>query len=135
MRLEPFRVLRMSASRKVLVPPFVETYAEIIERGAVRVEAFPVRPVHRNELRHDVDDLTELCFLLPDLFFCRLTLGDVGYRADELAMATGIPQNVGYGVDVLNSIIRQEQAIGMLEICRARKRAISDLFEVGAVLA
>ena len=68
----------MSTSRKVLVPPVVEAYAEVIERGAVCIEPFTVRPIHRNKLRYKVDYLAELCFLFSYLFFCVLTLGDVG---------------------------------------------------------
>src|SRR5580704_10920563 len=38
--LEAFRIVRMSSSRKTRIPPFVEAYAEIIERGPICVEAF-----------------------------------------------------------------------------------------------
>src|ERR1700693_3154536 len=81
MGLEPFRIVRMSRSRKALVSPSVETDAEVIERGAVCIEAFTVRPVYRNKLGHQVDYLTELCFLFPDLSFCRLAIFNVGEDA------------------------------------------------------
>src|SRR5277367_5728873 len=97
----------MSTRRKVLEPPFVETYAEVIERGVVCIEPFTPRPVYRNKLRYEVDYLAELCFLLPDLFFRNLTFGDVGYRPNKLAIARGILQNVSYGEDVLDSPTRE----------------------------
>jgi len=43
-------------------------------------------------------------------------------------------KNVGQGMDVLDLPVRQQQAIGMFEICRSGKGAIDDLFEAGAVL-
>src|SRR6266704_2688228 len=73
-------------------------------------------------------------FTAPEGFLGRLALGDVGHRPDKLAIARCIPQKVSYGVDVLDSPIRQQQAIGVLEICRPPRGTIDDLLKVGPVL-
>ncbi len=62
-----------------------------------------------------------------------LALGDVGRRADKLAIARCILYCASYRVDVLDLPVRQQQTIGMLEICRSRKGAINDFSKVGAV--
>jgi len=41
---------------------------------------------------------------------------------------------VSYRVDVVDSPIRQQQAIGMLEICRPPRGSTDDLLKVGPVL-
>src|ERR1700688_4298525 len=77
--------------------------------------------------------LRQIRFTAPEGFLGRLALGDVGHRPDKLAIARCILYSVSYRVGVLDSPVRQQQAIGMLEICRADKGAIDDLFEAGAV--
>ncbi len=79
----------MSTVRERLVPPFVETDAEIVERGPICIEAFTVRPVYRNKLRYEVDDLPELCFLFADLVLGLLALGDIHHGTYELNEVAG----------------------------------------------
>src|SRR5258705_9664183 len=74
----------MSRSRKALAPPFVETDAEVIESGAVCIEAFTVRPVHRNKLRNEVDHLPELHFTSAQFLLCSFTFSDVDHGTGVL---------------------------------------------------
>src|SRR5260370_1106025 len=72
-------------------------------------------------------------FTSPEGLLGPLAIGDVGHRPDKLAIARCILQKVSYGVDVLDSPIRQQQAIGVLEICRPPRGTIDDLLKVGPV--
>src|SRR6266404_1899526 len=80
----PFPVIRIKGLTKFKSPsPLFETKTEVIEHDAVGVKAFTIRPVHRNKLRRQVQNLPELHFLLPDLFLGCLTLSDVHHRANK----------------------------------------------------
>ena len=61
-------------------------------------------------------------------------LGDISHCAYKLAIATGILQTVSHGVDVFDSPVRQEQTIGMLEICRSLRGTIDDFLIGGPIL-
>ncbi len=80
----PLPVIGMKGRTKFrsLLPLF-ETKTEVIEHDAVGVKAFTIRPVHRNKLRHQVQNLPELHFLLPDLFLGLLALSDIHHRANK----------------------------------------------------
>ena len=73
----------MSTFPKALVPPIVETDAEVIERGAVCIEAFTVRAVYRNKLRNEVDYLPELYFASAPFLLCSFTLSDIDHGPDK----------------------------------------------------
>src|SRR6266436_7345688 len=60
------------------LPPLLKSKAEVIERDAVYKETFAVGTEYTNKLWREVDYLTELCFLFPDLSFSRLAIFDVG---------------------------------------------------------
>src|SRR6266850_3228834 len=76
----PFSVIRMNeptGAKKPsgCLPPLFKTKADVIERNAVGVNTFAVGSKYGNLLRREVQHLTELHFLLPDLFLGRLALG------------------------------------------------------------
>src|SRR5580704_13937896 len=83
-------------TRKLCLPPLVETNAQVVKCNVIEVETFAFGSVHPNQLRREVQYLTELCFLFPDLFLSRLALGDIGHRPDKLAMAGCILYSVSY---------------------------------------
>src|SRR5258708_19537392 len=59
------------------LPPLLKSKAEVIEQEAVGVKTFVTGSEYSNKLWREVDYLTELCFLFPDLSFCRLAIFDV----------------------------------------------------------
>ncbi len=69
-----------------------------------------------------------------DFIFGGLAFGDVAHGPDKFAVARCILYRVSYRVDVLDSPVRPQQTIGMLEICRPPRRTIDDLLKVGPVL-
>src|SRR5713226_9263536 len=86
----PFSVIRMNeptGARKPsgCLPPLFKAKADVIERNAVGIKTFATRSEYSNKLRNEVDYLTELCFLFPDLSFCRLAIFNVRKQ--------GIPPN------------------------------------------
>src|SRR4029077_10488307 len=102
----------MSRSRKALAPPFVETDAEVIERGAVCIEAFTVRPVYRNKLRNEVDYLSELHFTSAPFLLCSFTLRDIDYSADKFNELVRRAQNrMSNDVNVLDAAVCMHDAV------------------------
>src|SRR6266403_5983120 len=59
------------------LPPLLKSKAEVIEPDAVYKETFAVGTEYTNKLWREVDYLTELCFLFPDLSFCLLAVSNV----------------------------------------------------------
>src|SRR5260370_6072134 len=79
----PFSVIRMNeptGAKKPsgCLPSLFKTKADVIERNAVGIKTFATRSEYSNKLRNEVDYLTELCFLFPDLSFCPLAVFNVG---------------------------------------------------------
>src|ERR1700693_2215904 len=108
----------MSRSRKALVPPFVKNDAQVIERGAVCIEAFTVRPVHRNKLGNEVDYLPELHFTSAQSLLCSFTLSDVDHSADKFNELARRAQNrMSNDVNVPDAAIRMHDAVVCLELC------------------
>jgi len=68
------------------LPPFLKTKADVIERNAVGIKTFTTGSKYGNVLRREVQHLTELHFLVADLSFSRIALGDVSHRPDKLAI-------------------------------------------------
>src|SRR5712671_3988663 len=66
-------------------------------------------------------------FTAPEGFLCRLTLGDFGHRPDKLAIAGCILHYMSQGMDVLDSPVRQQQAILLFEISACLGCAFDDL--------
>src|SRR5471032_738923 len=87
------------------LPPLFETDGCVVKCNMVGIETFAVGSVYRNKLRREVQHLTELCFLYPDLFLGRLALGDVGHRPHKLAMAGCILNCARNRVDVFDSSV------------------------------
>src|ERR1700682_3791760 len=107
MCLDPVDVVRMNLRSTVSLTPLVESDAEIRERDSVRIQPVGLGSHDADKLRHEVQYLTELCFLCADLFLGRLALGDVGHRPDKLAMAGCILHGARYRMDVLDSPVSQ----------------------------
>ena len=96
--------------------PLFKSQAEVIECNAVDIETFAIRSVYRNDLWRDIQYLPELDFLLSNLFFDRLALGDVGYRADQLDVAGRILKSLRSYVDVFDCPARHQQTTLVLEV-------------------
>src|ERR1700678_3171828 len=116
----------MSRSGKARLPPFVEAYAKVIERGAVRVEALTVRPIHPNNLRREVQHLPELGFLLPEQGFGTPLLAKVGHCTHEFEVPRRILKCLGQGADMLDRSAGQKQTILVLEVGPGFGRALND---------
>src|SRR6266850_638925 len=107
MCLDPAKVVRMKFSFMASLTPLIEADAVIGERHAIRIQLLEPGPQYADDLWREVQHLTELCFLNPDLFLSRLALGDVGHRPDKLPIAGCILYGVRYRVDVLDSPVSQ----------------------------
>src|SRR3984885_4082169 len=80
-----FPVVRVKSLTKFKSsPPLFQTKTEVIEHDAVGVKAFTIRPVHRNKLRRQVQNLPELPFLLSDLFLGPLLFAQVEGEHDAV---------------------------------------------------
>jgi hypothetical protein len=89
----------------------------IIERHSVAIETFEIGSVYCNELRCEVDYLTELCFLFPDLVLGPLALGDVHHGTYELNEVAGWAENrVAYLVDISELAAGRTVAVIELEL-------------------
>ena len=88
------------------MPPFVETDAEVIERGAVCIETFTVRPyTAATQARGRRSDGALLSF--PDLSFCAPLLADNADRPHKSEAAPCILKCLGEGEDVLDCSVRE----------------------------
>src|SRR6266571_1650174 len=76
-----------TGSRKISggLPPLFKTKADVIERNAIGIKTFTIGSKYRNLLRREVQHLTELHFLLPDLFLGALLFAQVEDERDALA--------------------------------------------------
>src|SRR5258705_3263786 len=78
MCLDSVNVLRMNFSFMACLTPLVEGDAVVGERHSIRIQPLELGPQYADELRREIQHLTEFCFLNPDHFLGRLALGDVG---------------------------------------------------------
>src|SRR6266702_1281703 len=69
----------------------------------------------------------QVSFTSPEGLLGRLALGDIGHRPDKLAVARCILYRMSDRVDVLDSPVRQQQAILLFEICAALRYVLDDL--------
>src|SRR5260370_29111823 len=66
------------------LPPFLKSKAEVIEQDAVGVKTFVTGSEYSDKLWREVDYLTELCTLFPDLSFRRFALVNIEARSIPL---------------------------------------------------
>src|SRR6185295_9802797 len=118
---------------KSLLPLFTSK-AEVIECSAVDIETFAIRSEYRNNVWRRVEYLSELHFLLSNLLFDRLALGDVGHRPDQLNIAGRILKSPGSNVDVSDCPARHQQPTLVFVVGAARGCAFEDLFRKRPVL-
>src|SRR5712671_2272819 len=109
LRPQSFRVVGMNlvAGPCLGLEPLIKSEAKVIKAHAVEIKTLAVGPENGYKLRREVQRLTELCFLNPDLFLGRPALGYVRHRSDKLPIAGCILYSVRYRVDVLDSPVRQ----------------------------
>src|ERR1700747_244145 len=63
-------------------------------------------------LRCSVQNLTELCLLLPDFIFCFLALGDIHNGPDKLyELARLVQDGMAYSVEMLDPSIGKNNAV------------------------
>src|SRR5260370_7343563 len=77
------------------LPPLFKTKADVIEPNSVGIKTFATRSEHSNNLRNEVDYLTELRFLLADPVFRPLALGNVLDRSEHV---TSLPARVPFPI-------------------------------------
>src|SRR5712671_4805723 len=68
---------------QICASPILKSKTVIIERGLVVIERASIGPKFGNVLRREVNELPELHFALPDLFFCLLCDRNVHRRPDK----------------------------------------------------
>src|SRR5271154_7106629 len=108
----------MSTVRERLVPPFVETDAEILERGAVCIEALTAGPVYRDKLRREVNYLPELHFTSAQFLLRSFTLRHVDHSAHKFTERAGSSQNrMAYDVNVPDDATWMHDAVVRLPLC------------------
>ena len=100
------------------LPPFLKTKADVIERNAVGIKTFTTGSKYRNLLGREVQHLTELHFLLPDLFLGRLALRHVDHSAHKFNEMAGRAQNrMTHDVNVPDGATRMHDAVVRLPLC------------------
>src|SRR5258708_1297182 len=113
----PFLVIGMNeptGTKKIsgCLPPLIKTKADVIEPNAIGIKTFTIGSKYRNLLRREVQYLTELHFLLPDLFLGRLTLSDVDDSTGVLNEIPGRAENrMTNTVNVPDGATRMHDAI------------------------
>src|SRR3984893_8137249 len=107
-----FPVIRMKGLTKFeSPPPNFETKPEVIEHDVVGVKAFTIRPVYRNKLRGQVQNLPELDFTSAPVLVCLLTLSEGEHSAHKFNEIAGLSQNrMTYDVNVPDGAIRMHNA-------------------------
>ena len=61
-RNEPLDIIRMDViANPSSLPPLIQTYSTVIERGAICIKTFVTGSVYRDMLRREVQHLPELC--------------------------------------------------------------------------
>src|SRR5271154_4391725 len=86
--------MRINADVMAIRPlPVFKTKADVVEHDAVGVKALPVRPVYRNNLRREVENLPELHFTSAPFLLCSYTFSDVDHSADKFNEIAGRAQN------------------------------------------
>src|SRR5579864_5336057 len=70
----------------------------------------------------------------PHRFFRPLVVRHVGYRPDKLTVARCILYRVSDRMDVLDSLLRQQQAVLVFEMCAALRYVLDDLLYNGPIL-
>src|SRR6266481_1941788 len=74
----------MNVNANGSLPPFIQTHAKVLERDAICIETLAVGSVYSNQLRSEVQYLTELDFLPSDLFLGALLFAQVEDEHDAL---------------------------------------------------
>src|ERR1700730_5679349 len=115
----------MNVSATGCLQPFIQTHAKVLERVAICIETLAVGSVYRNKLRRQVQHLSQLCLLLPRLFFGSLAMSDVGYSSDKLNVARIIAMRVSSDVDVFDRPAGHKQTKLFVEVS-TRRRALND---------
>src|SRR5258708_500748 len=119
----PFLVIRMNeptGTKKIsgCLPPLIKTKADVIERTAIGIKTFAIGPKYRNLLRREFQYLTELHFLLPDLFLGALALSDVDHSAHKFnEMAQRAQNRMTHDVNIPHGAIRMHDAVVRLPLC------------------
>src|SRR6266568_4419900 len=99
-------------------PPFIQTHAKVIERDAIGIKALAVGSVHSNQLRSEIQHLTELHFTSAEFLLCSFTLSDVDHSAHKFNEIAGRAQNrMAYDVNVPDGTIRMHDAVVRLPLC------------------
>src|SRR5262249_51257566 len=72
-------VIRMEGPRKKAVSVnLFERQTGLVKRDPIHIERSPIRPQDGNSLGNGISDLSQLYFILPELFFNPLPVFDVG---------------------------------------------------------
>jgi len=71
----------------VAVPPLLEAKTEVLERGLIDIYTTSIRPKFGDVLRREVQDLPQLPFALPELFFRMFCSSDVRHGAHIFKVA------------------------------------------------
>src|SRR3984893_12268016 len=131
-----FPVIRMKGLTKFeSPPPNFETKPEVIEHDVVGVKAFTIRPVYRNKLRGQVQNLPELNFTSAPFLLCLLTLSDVDHSAHKFNEIAGLAQNrMTYDVNVPYGAIRMQDAVVRLPLCLLADSRLDYFPEAGLVV-
>src|SRR6202022_3545241 len=112
-----FRILWMKQPIQISALPLLKSKTIIIECGLVVIERTSIRPKFRDVQRREVEELPELDFALPDLFFRPLALGDVDHGTHELNEIAGWAENrVTYYVDISDLAAGMNDSVVQLEV-------------------
>src|SRR5689334_7308746 len=66
------------------LPPFLQTYAKVIERCSIGIDRASISPKYTEVLRREVQHLPEFHFTSAQFFLCSFTLRDVDHSAGVL---------------------------------------------------
>ena len=80
-------VVRMNERRQMVRRGILGAQAVILAGDPIGIDPGAVRIQDKDMLRHDIDQLLQLFFTLPELFFRAFCRGDIRYRPDKLQRA------------------------------------------------
>src|SRR5580658_3097895 len=91
----PVLIIRMN---RVGRSPLLKAKATILERRSVSIETVITGPEYHNKLRHEVQQLQKLTFLLAEGLFCTFAFLNIDEKAVPLLRLSvaGVPQLTGH---------------------------------------
>jgi hypothetical protein len=97
--------------------PLLETYAQIIKRDAIDMEAFTVASIYSDKLRSEVQDLPQLHFTSAQFLLCSFALSEIDHSTHDLKeLARSVEDYMAYAMNVPEPFVRVNDSVVQFEI-------------------